>query len=327
MAKPDETTSWVAPSAAPPAPAAPPVGAPPSLYGPPPQMRAARKPLHPGIVVAIVGGSILLIGGIIGVAYAAITTVSNIVAESDPFAGGSSDMPPSDNSPLLDGEPGSPVAVSPTDCETACFDHAVIGDLILTDSVFDTMTLTDHVPWYPSGSTPAYEEWEFSKTGWEESELGPKECFVTWPYAPLDEPLNAEDVRGDPVDYIGTHSDTEYYNAIDQVTRLFPDDETAAAYMSSLNDAIGECPRFIDSIGLSTDFVSRSPALEVPDSVAAVGWVQKTQFGDRYYVIDVQRGNLVVRTTGYSTGGYTELEFRDLVEQEAELLADLEIAG
>ena len=67
-----------------------------------------------------------------------------------------------------------------------------------------------------------------------------------------------------------------------------------------------------------------SPAIEVPDSVAAVGWIQKTQYNERFYVIDVQRGNLVVRTTGYSTGGFSEVEFRDLVEQQADLLAELE---
>jgi hypothetical protein len=121
------------------------------------------------------------------------------------------------------------------------------------------------------------------------------------------------------------HSDVDYYNQLDQVTRLFPDAAAASAHMVALDERIGECPRYVDLIGLRTDFITRSPAIEVPDSVAAVGWIQKTQYNERFYVIDVQRGNLVVRTTGYSTGGFSELEFRDLVEQQAELLAELEV--
>ncbi|MEO5920700.1 MAG: hypothetical protein ABIQ01_06095 [Pseudolysinimonas sp.] len=330
-APPPVPSHWVAPSGPAPtgAPTTPPQGGFPSA--PPEGLSSAprRKRLHPGVIAAIAGGGLFLAAGIAGIVVVANSVAQGIASQGFPFTDDDVpyEEPEGDHTPLVDGEPGSPLAVTPTRCDAACFDTTVIRDIIPDDSLFDHLALDQHIPWYPNDTTTAADEFDINVGSWKSSELGPDECFITWPYSPIIDPIGSVGVADDPIDFIGSHSDLDYYNEIDLASRLFADDEAASAYMVALDAALGECPRYIDSIGSATDFVTRSAAIDVPDSVAAVGWIQKTQYDERYYVIDVQRGNLVVRTTGYSTGGYSELEFRDLVEQEAALLAELEVVG
>ena len=51
--------------------------------------------------------------------------------------------------------------------------------------------------------------------------------------------------------------------------------------------------------------VSLAPALDLPETVAAAGWVEESPFG-RYYVWDLQRANIVVRTTVFTDGLITQ---------------------
>ena len=71
-------------------------------------------------------------------------------------------------------------------------------------------------------------------------------------------------------------------------------------------------------------FISPAPAIAVPDSVAAAGWVRDSEFGgpfSRNYVFDLQLGNIVVRTRLVTHKEVTEVEFRAFVERFAEQLA------
>ncbi|MBU1459100.1 MAG: hypothetical protein KKC89_06010, partial [Gammaproteobacteria bacterium] len=79
-----------------------------------------------------------------------------------------------------------------------------------------------------------------------------------------------------------------------------------------------------DDGGVWSTAVAPAPALDVPDSVAALGWSQSNQWG-RTYEVDIQRGNLVVRLVLNSDGaGPTEQQFRQIAEDYATLLAELE---
>ena len=44
---------------------------------------------------------------------------------------------------------------------------------------------------------------------------------------------------------------------------------------------------------------------------------------DRYYVMDLQRANLVIRTFGYNNGEYTDAELREVMETAAVTLGDV----
>lgn len=108
--------------------------------------------------------------------------------------------------------------------------------------------------------------------------------------------------------------------------RIFHDSASASAHLQDLDRLLEACPGYDyeDDGGVWSTAVAPAPALDVPDSVAALGWSQSNQWG-RTYEVDIQRGNLVVRLVLNSDGaGPTEQQFRQIAEDYATLLAELE---
>lgn len=276
--------------------------------------------LSVGIVGALIAGS--LIGGI-------GTYVSGIVNPAPTYDPYPYDEVSGDYSDLAQGEPGEPTAVAPTECPSGCFDESSAEAAILEDAVFEDwgdLALFKHV-WKMTGDRTTADlahadAWE----DWNGVGYSPDECFVTWNEMPIVEAETAQPTA-DFVAPLTEHSSDDYsFTELTQSVRLFEDSRTAEQYMLTLDAGLEECTRYHDPNGYPTDAVTREPGLHPPDSVAAVGFV-RNQAGIRFYVMDVQRGNMVIRSVAYSDGGIDDTRFRQLMMKQATLLGELPLAG
>lgn len=290
-----------------------PIGITPTWSAPPPRRRRWLIPV-------IIGGSLAAVGLIAGVAFAAIQLATSASQSAFSPSGGDLDE-------LLEGDPGSPVAVDPLDCGH-CFDvddarsldlpaaaYAEIGLPHSDDEEFDITAGEDH-----SDST----EW------WKSDGGTPDRCYFTSTSAPL---FFSPGDSGDPsadrdiVHYPDWHWDSSDYYSFTETVRVFDESASAAAHLAALESAVDGCSRYSSTETGWHAAVSATPALDLPNDVAAYGWAESTGV-NRYYGVDLQRGNLVARLTLFSDpDGPTEVEFRDLVEAYAVLLGELEPAS
>ena len=331
---PKETAPEVAPHAAPlpavtPPAYTPPVGRLPSFT--PPQYAQAeyvrpatstppetpRRPLSPLVIGLIVGGAVLLVVAIV----ASAVTVTNYFTE---VASGARE--PFGAEPAIEGEKASPLALNPTRCDDECFTEEVVaGAASLTDEEFETWGLTE----FDDGNTTSSiaDEYDYTRDNWESYGGSPESCFVAYPQSPILDELEIDD---DTVRlYIdGTHSDSYESTYFQQTARYFADSASAVDFMVTLDEKLDGCSSYSYTIDDSewAPKVTRAVALDIPANVAAIGWSETTEYG-RYYSVDVQRGNLVVRTMVTSYDGMTEHEFRSIVEGIARNIAYLDQVG
>lgn len=290
------------------------------VFTPPPSApwsAGRRGILITGIVAASLGVIGLLGGGI----YALVVGVIDVVEEQT--AG--SIIP--DVQPLIEGEPGSPVAVVPLDCPDRCFTGADVASTILDESAYVKIGLPDdQEPFGTYENTSPQKEFAVTSADWRTREGTPEACFVTYLSTPVARSLgDSPGVTDDTIHFTGGHTNADEYSWLYESVRVFSSGDAAAEHMATLDAMLAECTGY--QIGSGEDYwsakVSRAPALEVPDSVAAVGWVEDSGFA-RYYSLDVQRGNLVVRVAVTSDGEISEAQFREFAAQVALQLETIE---
>lgn len=311
---PPEPIPVITPSAVQPAWAPPSV---PPLLGPqtwsPPPPRPPRKPMSTGVLAAIVGGAVLVLviivvvvvlgGQLLGSAVSAVTT----------------------GPPLIEGDPAKPVALDPLDCVEQCFTEASIGAAISSTASYRRIGLTTtYEEWGDYESSSAAEEHEYSQDEWRDSGIHPNECYFSYIGSPVAIPFgeDAPEAEFDLIEYTGGKSSDTELSSLWQSVRVFDSSASAEAHMRSLDEQTRECTSFAPEGGPRTS-VTQAPALDVPDSVAAIGWIEVSP-GWRYYVIDVQRGNIVVRSILSTTPTeVTEQQFRSFVEELADQVGDM----
>jgi hypothetical protein len=272
--------------------------------------------------ISIVSGIVIasLIGGVgTGISNALRPPVP--VFTPDPY----DYVPPTgDFSDLETGPPGPSAPVTPMECLAACFDEssaelAILGDDVFAGFGFPAFT---HV-WKMTGDrTTADLLVAKEREAFEWAGFPADGCFVAWSDSPVIEPAGAE-VTADFVAPLTENSSSLYsLSRVLQSVRLFPDAAAAEAYMGTLAVGLASCPGFSNDQGYGFE-VTQEPELPVPASVAAVGFVKSPQPGTRYYVFDLQRGNMVIRTVAVSDGGIDDPAFRELVQQQADVMGTL----
>jgi hypothetical protein len=224
---------------------------------------------------------------------------------------------------LVEGEPGPIVAESPLDCPGTCFVGEDLQPLVISEDVAEEFgTPTNEVVFDDREVVPVTVIHEDTVEFWIERNGDPDECFFAVQNAPLAFGVSETVELDDRVHYLSILHDEESLSIVDQSVRIFPDSASAVAYLAGLSADIKACTFFATG-ELPNDnhaYVSPAPAIELPESVAAVGWVR---LGDRpgpfsrNYVIDLQRGNIVVRIRMATDGSITEMDYRALVEQIA----------
>lgn len=311
----DDPVVWFPPpeplpvvQAAPPVGQLPPPPPPPSPYAgwapPPPKRRRTGL-----IVGGSIAGGLLLIGAFVGVAV----LVANLVAgPPGPVIQG-----------LLTGDPASPVAVSPEVCPEFCFTTASIRDTVLPEATFEGIGLPEKegVGGYVYSSLS--DAFTSTKKSWATDGGTPDDCLFTYYIVPMAVPMDGTpEMVHDTLELTGTHTDRRQVSILTQSVRVFDTSQSAVDHMGVLRDQIEGCSSYRTDYADDPATVTAAPALEVPASVAAIGWVESSA-GGRFYAFDVQRSNLVVRTYLSTDGAVIEEGFRFLVSQVASTLAGL----
>ena len=317
-----------APPLEPPVPPVPPTGEPIPAYAPPPA--APRSNRTAGIVIGIVAGVVVVLGGL-GVAIFFLVQnalsafeesglPSILPVEEEPAA----DYP--DKQPLIPGEPGSPVALDPTVCPDECF---TVDDFTLTvvgDADYAALGVPDVPPDVSYPDSTAQKEFLYAASTWENGEGTPEECFPVTIYSPVAVAFEGRpESADDPVGFTGFRLSEDEYSSLSESPRLFESSASAEQHMADMLELVAGCTNY--DLGTGSTFwtadVTPMPALDgLPNSVAAVGWVEDSPFG-RFYGADLQRGNLVLRATLYTDGAVTEEAWREFLIASAANLAGL----
>lgn len=304
---------------------------------PPPAPAPTPEPApRPGrtvaIVISIVAAVLIVLGGLSVALYFLATSVISQLAEAQPSSEPQDDeptevLPPVELLPLVEGAPSAPVAAEPLVCVEECFTLADLDGTVPPTDWLEALgvpivdsTLGDY-----SRSTPGREFTSASRT-WVENEGAPDECFFTYIPAPIATTIDNRPASGnDSISYVNYSLSDDEYSSLDLTARLFGDSASAETHMSTLSQLVTGCTDYEIGTGASywTADVTPVPALTLPPSVAATGWVEDSPFG-RYYIVDLQRGNLVVRATLATDGMVLEEDFRTFAEELAGQLADMQ---
>lgn len=277
--------------------------------------------MHRGVLAGIIVGSVALLAGFVVVVVLGAQLVSGAVttATSGP--------------PLVEGEPANAVAAEPLECSEQCFTEATVGLAISSDSDFRALGVPEYIDEYGDfDSSTAATEHQLTRADWREFNLDPDECFFSYFASPVAIPLDGYPTQTDDdlIEFTATQTDETELSTLWQSVRVLDSSESAERHMRSLNDQIAGCSSYTGD-GYPVTTVTPEPALDLPSSVAAIGWAESSP-GWRYYVFDVQRGNMVVRsilstptpTPGVSGSGISEQRFRDFVEALADDVAAIE---
>lgn len=134
----------------------------------------------------------------------------------------------------------------------------------------------------------------------------------------------------DPIVWVQTWQTGD--ETMDIAARVFATSEEASTFMRDLHARVAVCPwQDLDvptAGGLNTTLIQITPqaAIDVPDEVAAVGWVREGAQGARWrsYVWDLQRGNLVVQVRVLTDGRILEQDVAAFAELQADRLSKLQ---
>ena len=299
----------------------PPVG----RYMPPPETSPAptyNYPLRtktPRWVIAVVVGVVtLVVGGIVAGAAVVINAIPAIVESGNEVFG---------PQPLATGAPQSALAESPLYCETTCFSEDAVPATIIPQSRLDELGLTNVTEeWGDYGTTDALWQYDYLTTEWQRLGSESHECFFTLPGFALAAEFGSPPAGGDLVEFTGTSTSEDEFTFFSQSVRIFPTSTEAVEHMSSLDGLISGCEyyEYDPDVEDWRATVSAAPALTLPSSVSGIGWREANALG-RYYVVDLQYANLVVRTAISTYDVISETQYRQLVEELATQLAQLEL--
>lgn len=261
----------------------------------------------------IVGGSLTLVALCCGIVVAVVALLGFMTESYNDEAG----YAPSEQDPVLSGDPASPLAVEPTECESNCFDYYSVDAASPSTKQLESFGLTeDYLDFEPHNTVAS--EHAYNWRSWEISNYdSPRDCFVTWPKSPITLDLGEPtEQTGRTIWFDAPHDDYGHSTTFTQTVRLFADSKSAVAHMVQLDQEIKGCSDFETWYGEYSyeTIVTPAAALAVPENVAVVGWVEQadTEYS-RQYVFDLQRGNYVVRTVLDSYEGMSEAKFRELM--------------
>jgi len=299
---------------APPPPTGPPVGAAPNAPVPATAARHVPRRRRLGIFFAVAGGATVFVTLIGLVAWGASSLGQRIATADRPVLPDHRTFPsPADPrttpSPRASHDPstntgpraGAHHATAPLSCADTCITmpSAAAGVALTAPELRSLGTPTTAVDDYDSGPAAVQEDYEATRDDWESGDPAGDSCMFTDAYVPLRE---SEDLPpgddGSVTRYLEQYAaaDDSDDQAVSIGARAFVSSSQAAGYSRALEDAIALCRHYsLDGWDADVDAIADWPAL--PADITAVGWIEHDAAGGAYIGIDLQRGNLVVRTT------------------------------
>lgn len=278
----------------------------------------ARKKWPRWAVMTAIGVVGIIVGGLVAAVISVASALPDVIDTGNELFG---------PNPLETGAPQSPLAADPLVCDVQCFTGDVVAETIVPQSRLDELGLTTiSEEWGDYDPSNASWEYPYLKSEWQRLGSETDSCFFTLPPFPLAAELGTAPAEGDYVEFTGTSSSEDEFTYFTQSVRIFPTSAEAVEHMSALNDLIADCTyyTFDPAVEDWKATISPAPALAVPDTVAAVGWREANALG-RYYAVDLQFANVVVRTIVSTVDVISERQYRAVVEELAVRLSQLEL--
>lgn len=236
----------------------------------------------------------------------------------------------SPDQPFLVGSPQQPQAKSPLLCSEQCFELDAATKLAVSADDLSPMSIEDELYGVDEFDPSTVAE-VAPEVGEQWLEVGGDgECAFITANAPYIS-AGPDSTSEDPIIWVQTWRTGD--EVTDIAARAFPTTEGASDFMLDLHERVAACPWQDLNIpvagGLDTSLVqvTAQAAIEVPDDVAAVGWVREGTPGPRWrsYVWDLQRGNLVIQVRVLTDGRILEQDVATYAELLAERLGRLEL--
>lgn len=235
-----------------------------------------------------------------------------------------------DQEPVL-GEPGPLIARTPLDCPESCFTGASVGKFVPNLSAIGELgdfSTTEPYGYYEALNVA--DAFDGLVEQWKDGQGSPDKCFFASTFAPTATSLTAGELHpADQIYFLGTHED-DYSEILSFSVRLFETSKSAEGYLEGLGRAVAQCDEYALAFQGETDpysvKVSPVPDLGLPASMAGSGWIERDAngLGGYYYVVTLQRGNLVAQIALLSDSTITEMDFRRFINGYAALLASVQ---
>jgi len=290
---------------------------------PPPQRRRA------GRVVAIVAGVVagaLVVGGV-GIGAAALGRLAGSAVAHQRAAHPAST--PGTAGPRI----GTHRAGSPLRCHDSCITSGTaraglrpsqgsleeLGTPELSDDGADA-----------TPSTPR-DDYDGTIDAWKGGDPTGDDCMFTYGLSPV----NAADGTPPRADgssslFLSEYESEDEDTVVDQAMRVFGDSTDAEHYVTTLQTRIAACRHYAltdedNSWDANVTALTEWPTL--PKDVTAIGWLERDTSGEGSFIgIDLQRGDLVVRTT-IQGDGLLDDAVRDFVAATAKQMERLPSDG
>ena len=123
--------------------------------------------------------------------------------------------------------------------------------------------------------------------------------------------------------FLASYESANEFSTTYRTVRFFATAEDAQKHMNDLHSIIPACDRYTVGSGIEAwkASVTPMPALDVPPTIAAVGWVERGAYSGSFYSVDLLRGNAVIRATVYTDGAVKETDVRAYAQALADNLA------
>lgn len=237
----------------------------------------------------------------------------------------------SPDQPFIEGPAQQPDANSPLLCPDRCFDIGASNLLEVSAEEVAHLSISDEL--HGVGDLEAGAVADIAPAVGEQwlAVGGDAECSFIPTNAPYF-PVGPDSTSADPISWVQVWKTDD--EVMDISSRQFPTTEDASAFMHDLHSRVAACPwQDLDvpsAGGLDTSLVqvTAQAAIDVPNEVAAVGWVREGTPGPRWrsYVWDLQRGNLIVQVRVLTDGRVLEQDVATFVELVAARLGELQPA-
>ncbi|MBO9627607.1 MAG: hypothetical protein J7484_14700 [Microbacterium sp.] len=259
-------------------------------------------------LAAMVSGAVSAVAGPLGSAFQD--------GFEEGYYGGPSD-------PLETGAPGAQFAAEPVVCPGVCLTNTGAHFAALTVATTGRFGMSEQS--MTDGDVPAFtSETAFNDAlaSWSGNN---RQCVFVNTWVPVFVSYDGALSERATVDLLGQWSDADALSTVTVGTAVFPDSAAAEAHIGRTADAIAGCDFYQvgDPEGGQVDVeVNPAPAVaNLHPTIAAVGWIESGPY-DRYYVTELQRGEIVVRVTVQTYGGLTQPDAQLLTGMVANRFAE-----
>ncbi len=249
------------------------------------------------MVIAIVAGALAFVLLAAGVVVGAVA-LGNAVSRAVAHRGGTTH--PEGNGART----GTHRAPAPLHCSDTCITsgaaQAVLRPSAGALSALGTPDLSDDGgDAKPSDPRSDYED---AMDAWQGGDPIGDDCMFSYGVSPVSaaEGHPPRDDRSTSL-FLAEHQSEDGGTVLDQAIRVFSRSDDAEGYVAQLQDRIAGCRHYAtageNDVAWDADVSAIAQWPSLPKDVSAIGWTEEDAHGGVFFGVDLQRGDLVLRTT------------------------------